>query len=68
MSEQVLKQIQIIVLKASFLFLSANEVIIIDNQSYILVHAYVMHAWKKYIFYSHFKVLLKVEMQIILLL
>ncbi len=46
MSKQVLKQIQIIFVKASF-FLSANEVITVDNQSWVLVHAYVMHAWKK---------------------
>jgi hypothetical protein len=42
-----LKQIQTIVVGASFFCLSANEVIIVDNQSWILVHAYVMHAWKR---------------------
>jgi hypothetical protein len=47
MSKQILKQIQTIVVKASFLFLNADEVITIDNQSWISMHAYVMHAWKK---------------------
>jgi len=41
-----LKQIQTIVVTASFLSLSADEVITIENQSWISVHAYVMHAWK----------------------
>jgi hypothetical protein len=45
MSEQVLKQ-KITVVGASFLFLSVDEVTTIDNQSWILVHAYVIHAWK----------------------
>jgi hypothetical protein len=26
--------------------LSANEIITIDNQSWLLMHVYVMHAWK----------------------
>jgi hypothetical protein len=47
MSEQVLKQIQTIVVKASFLSLSVDEVINVNNQSWILVHAYVMHGWKR---------------------
>jgi len=47
MSKQVLKQIQTIVVGPSFLSLNANEVITIDNQSWISMHAYVMHAWKK---------------------
>jgi hypothetical protein len=47
MSKQVLKQIQTIIIGASFLSLSVDEVIIIDNQSWILVHAYVMHTWKR---------------------
>jgi hypothetical protein len=42
-----LKQIQTIVVIANFFSLSANEVITIENQSWILVHAYVMHAWKR---------------------
>jgi hypothetical protein len=42
-----LKQIQIIVVIASFLSLSADEVIAIENQSWISMHAYVMHAWKR---------------------
>jgi hypothetical protein len=33
MCEQILKQIQIIVVGASFLSLNANEVINVDNQS-----------------------------------
>ncbi len=67
MSEQLLKQIQTIVVRANFLSLSADEVIIIDNQSWMLVHAYVMHG-KEFLFYSHFNMLLRVEMKIILLL
>jgi hypothetical protein len=47
MSKQLLKQIQTIVVRASFLSLSVDEVITIDNQSWMLVHAYVMHAWKR---------------------
>jgi hypothetical protein len=35
-----------IVIGASFLSLSVDEVTIIDNQSWILVHTYVIHAWK----------------------
>ncbi len=46
MFEQVLKQTKIIVVGANFFFLNADEVTIIDNQSQILVHVYVMHAWK----------------------
>jgi hypothetical protein len=45
MSEQVLKQ-KFIVVGAGFLSLSVDEVTTIDNQSWILVHAYVIHAWK----------------------
>ncbi len=47
MFEQILKQIQTIVTKANFLSLSVDEVTIVDNQYWISVHAYVMHAWKK---------------------
>ncbi len=47
MSKQVLKQIQTIVTQASFLSLSVDEVTIVDDQFWISVHAYVMHAWKK---------------------
>ncbi len=47
MFEQVLKQIQIIVVGASFLSLNVDEVINVDNQSQISMHAYVMRAWKK---------------------
>jgi hypothetical protein len=47
MFEQVLKQIQTIIIGANFLSLNANEVITIDDQFWILVHAYVMHAWKR---------------------
>ncbi len=68
MSKQVLKQIQTIVVGPSFLSLNVNEVITIGNQSWISMHAYVMHARKKNLFYSHFNILLKVEMKIILLL
>ncbi len=46
MFEQVLEQIQTIIIGANFLSLNANEVITIDDQFWILVHAYVMHAWK----------------------
>ncbi len=47
MSEQVLKQIQTVIIGANFFSLNANEVTTIDDQSWILVHAYVMHAWKR---------------------
>jgi hypothetical protein len=34
--------------KTSFVSLNANEIIIIDNQSWILlVHVYVMQAWTR---------------------
>ncbi len=42
-----MKQIQTIIIRVNFLSLNADEVITIDDQSWILVHAYVMHAWKK---------------------
>jgi hypothetical protein len=47
MLKKVLKQIQTIVIRASFLPLNANDVTTIDNQPWISMHAYVMHAWKK---------------------
>jgi hypothetical protein len=31
----------------AFLSLNVDEIIIVDNQSWLLVHVYVMHAWKK---------------------
>jgi len=42
-----LKQIQAIIIWANFLSLNANEVTTIDDQFWILVYAYVRHAWKK---------------------
>jgi len=39
MFEQVLKQIQTIIIGANFFSLNANEVITIDDQFWILVHA-----------------------------
>jgi hypothetical protein len=60
-----LKKTQIIVARASFISLSANEITTLDNQSGLLVQVYVMHAWKKIPIFSQFNVLLKVEMQII---
>ncbi len=42
-----MKQIQTIVTKASFLSLNVDEVIIVDNQYWISMHAYVMHACKR---------------------
>jgi hypothetical protein len=47
MFKKVLKQTQTIVIRASFLPLNVNDVTTIDNQPWISVHAYVMHAWKK---------------------
>ncbi len=47
MSKQILKQTQTTIVGENFLFLNVDEVIIIDNQSWISVHAYVMHAWKR---------------------
>jgi hypothetical protein len=38
----------------AFLSLNADEITIVDNRSWFLVHVYVMHAWKI--------MLLKVEM------
>jgi hypothetical protein len=54
------KKIKLLLLGQVFLSLNADEVTIVNNQSWLLVHVYVMHAWKV--------MLLKVEMQIILLL
>jgi hypothetical protein len=54
------KKIKLLLLGQAFFSLNTNEVIIVDNQSWLLVHVYVMHAWKI--------MLLRVEMQIILLL
>jgi hypothetical protein len=31
---------------ASFLFVNANEVIVIDNTSWIFIHLYVVQVWK----------------------
>jgi len=47
MFEQVLKQIKTIIIGANFFSLNANEVATIDDQFWILVHAYVTHAWKR---------------------
>jgi hypothetical protein len=46
MCEHVLKKIKLLLLGQAFLSLNTNEVIIVDNQSWLLVHVYVMHAWK----------------------
>jgi hypothetical protein len=42
MFEQVLNLFFNVVTKTSFVSLSANEIIIIDNQSWISIHVYVM--------------------------
>ncbi len=42
----MLKKINVVA-KASFVFLSANEIIIIDNQSWTSIHVYVMQAWTR---------------------
>jgi hypothetical protein len=47
MCEQVLKTNLNVAIKRSFVCLSANEIIIIDNQSWISIHVYVMHAWTR---------------------
>jgi hypothetical protein len=31
---------------ASFLFVNANEVIVVDNTSWIFIHLYVVQVWK----------------------
>jgi hypothetical protein len=54
------KKFKLLLLGQAFLSLNADEVIIIVNQSWLLMHVYVMHAWKI--------MLLRVKMQIILLL
>jgi hypothetical protein len=47
MCEQVLKTNLNVVVKRSFVCLSANEIIIIDNQAWISIHVYVMQAWTR---------------------
>jgi hypothetical protein len=47
MCEHVLKIIQSVVVGDKFVFLSVNDVTIIDNRSWISIHVYVMQAWKK---------------------
>jgi hypothetical protein len=47
MCEHVLKIIQSVVVGDRFVFLSVNDVITIDNRSWISIHVYVMQAWKK---------------------
>lgn len=48
MCEQVLNFFLNVATKTSFVSLNANEIIIIDNQSWILlVHVYVMEAWTR---------------------
>lgn len=44
MCEKMLKIIQSVVVGASFVSLSVNEVSIIDNKSWILIHVYMMQA------------------------
>jgi hypothetical protein len=60
MCEQVLIFFQNVAAKISFVSLNANESIIIDNQSWILVHVYVMQAWTRVLILF---TLLGVEMQ-----
>ncbi len=45
MCEQVLKKYLNVAVKTSFVSLNANEIIIIDNQSWILIQVYVMQTW-----------------------
>jgi hypothetical protein len=47
MCEHVLKIIQSVVVGDMFVFLSVNDVTIIDNRSWISIHVYVMQAWKR---------------------
>ncbi len=42
MCEQVLKKIQNVVVISRFVYLGVDEVKIIDDQSWILIHVYVM--------------------------
>jgi hypothetical protein len=44
MCKQVLKK-KNVVAKTSFVFFNVNEIIIIDNQSWISIHVYVMQTW-----------------------
>ncbi len=45
MCEQVLKKYLNVATKTSFISLNANEIIIIDNQSWISIQVYVMQTW-----------------------
>jgi hypothetical protein len=47
MLEQVLKQTQTIVVGTNLFFWNVDEVITVDNQSWISLHAHVMRAWKR---------------------
>jgi hypothetical protein len=47
MCEQILKRTQIVIARASFISSNVDKVIIVDNQSRLSIHVYVMHAWNK---------------------
>ncbi len=47
MCEQILKRTQIAIARASFIPSNVDKVIIVDNQSWLSIHVYVMHAWNK---------------------
>jgi len=60
MCEHVLNFLKNVVGKTSFVSLNANEIIIIDNQSWISIHVYLMQAWTRVLILL---TLLGVEMQ-----
>jgi hypothetical protein len=47
MCEQILKRIQIVIARASFIFSNVDKVSIVDNQSWLSIPVYVMYAWNK---------------------
>ncbi len=46
MSELLLKSTQNVVVAVNFIFVNANEIIAIDNTSWISLHLYVVQGWK----------------------
>jgi hypothetical protein len=47
MSEFLLKSTQNVVVAVNFIFVNANEIIAIDNTSWISLHLYVVQGWKR---------------------
>jgi hypothetical protein len=46
MNDMLLESIRKAINVANFLFVNANEVIVLDNTSWIFIHLYVVQVWK----------------------